>query len=310
MKLLLLTEGFDFTGAWRQAFGRLAPEVELVATDSADEADADAALIYQATLDGRLARLPRLKAIFALAAGVDQLLCDPHLPDVPIVPLANDELAALMREYVIYHCIGMHRRFHEVAALQRQGRWSWMPASPSASTRRVTVLGLGRLGLPAARALSALGFIVSGWSRTPKIAPGIRCRFGSDGLTELLPETDIVVCILPSTAETCGLLSRDLFYRLPRGALLLNAGRGACLNETDLLYALKDGQISHATLDVFSAEPLASDHPFWRHPHVTVTPHLAADASPDAAVCEIATNLRRLAQGVPLAPIVNRTLGY
>jgi glyoxylate/hydroxypyruvate reductase A len=295
MNVVLLAPEFDYSDAWRTAVEAAVPGLRLVA-----EGEVDANMIDAAVVDnpppGRLQQYRHLRVILSLSAGVDTLLADPTLPKVPIVRLVAPEMVALMREYVVYHVLRIHRRFADLEALQRERRWVWLPAVPSARSRRVAVLGLGHLGRPSAEALHMLGFDVRGWSRTKKRIPGITCFAGAEGLDALLPETDILVSLLPLTDGTRGLLAARLFSQLPFGASVINVGRGGCLNEDDLVQALDSGHLSHATLDVCAIEPLPPDHPLWRHSRITITPHMAAYPSPNSFIDPIATALSRTEQ--------------
>jgi glyoxylate/hydroxypyruvate reductase A len=179
-----------------------------------------------------------------------------------------------------------------------------------ATERPVTILGLGVLGQACGRALAQLGFPVTGWSRTEKVVQGMTVRHGDDGLTEALTGAEIVVLLLPDTPATTNVLNADRMALLAPGAVIVNPGRGPLIDDDALLAALDSGQISHATLDVFRVEPLPKDHPFWAHPNVTVTPHVASETRPDSASRVIAENVRRGEAGLPFLHVVDRTAGY
>ncbi|MEO1689742.1 MAG: NAD(P)-dependent oxidoreductase, partial [Pseudomonadota bacterium] len=181
---------------------------------------------------------------------------------------------------------------------------------PLARNRRVSVLGLGQLGVATAQALAALRFPVTGWSRTPKAVDGVRCVSGEDGLREALSGADILILLLPLTSETEDLLDAERFAMLPRGAFVLNPGRGPLIVDDALLAALETGRVAHATLDVFRQEPLPEDHPFWRHPKVTVTPHIASETRAATASEVLAENIRRGEAGEPFLHLVDRSAGY
>jgi glyoxylate/hydroxypyruvate reductase A len=263
---------------------------------------------------GLIATFPRLEAVFNLGAGVDALLADQSLPPVPIVRVATDDLTARMAEYVLLHVLIAHRRQRELDACQASEHWSpkdqW-----AAKDLRVGVMGLGVIGADSARKLAMIGFDVAGWSRSPREAEGVRCFAGADGLGPFLGRTDVLVCLLPLTDDTRGILDRPLFARLARdgklGApVLINAGRGGLQVEADILAALDEGTLGHATLDVFETEPLPSGHPFWRHAKVTVTPHNAADSDPDAISAYVARQIERYEAGEALDNVVDRRMGY
>ena len=214
-----------------------------------------------------------------------------------------------MSEYVTMHVLRYHR---EVPALEQQQRdkvWHELIA-PTAPSRKVGILGLGVLGQDCARVLHALKFDLASWSRTPKQVDGVQSFHGADGLDPFLARTEILVCLLPLTAETEGILNRDLFAKLPRGAALINAGRGGHQVEADILEALDNGQLSGATLDVFRTEPLPTDSPFWTHPKVTLTPHIASVTQQVSAIEQVVANIRRIQAGEAPLNTVDRELGY
>src|SRR5581483_5227165 len=192
---------------------------------------------------------------------------------------------------------------------QRERRWK-KRATPDIATRRVGVLGIGEIGSACARAVAALGFSVAGWSRTAKHIDGIETFAGAAALPAFLARTDILVCVLPLTAGTRGIIDAKLLAALPRGAYVINIARGAHVVDADLLAALDSGHIAGATLDVFAPEPLPPEHPFWTHPKVLVTPHIASLTNPETASEGIAENLRRLTTGRPLLHLVERDRGY
>jgi len=247
-----------------------------------------------------LAGLPNRKLIAVLGAGVDSLFADPTVPEgVPVVRLVDPYMTVAMSEYVQCQVLRLHRQDFTYMRQQQAREWRQLP-QPNAGERRVGVLGLGVLGGDAALKLKVLGFDVAGWSRSEKRLRGIPAFHGADGLSALLRRSEILVCLLPLTPNTTGILDRRLFARLPRGAAIINCARGRHLVEDDLLDALASGQLSAAVLDVFADEPLPRDHPFWSHPQIAVTPHVAAVTHAPTAAPVVAENLRRLAQGKPL----------
>ncbi len=309
MRLLFLS-AIDAAPLWSTALQRLLPELEIrVWPELGDPRDIDAALVWQPP-PGLLATLPNLKLILSLGAGVDHILADPQLPgDVPIVRLVDPYMTTAMSEYVLFQVLRLHRQDLAYAAQQRERRWRPLPQA-NASSRRVGLLGLGALGGDAARKLRALGFDVAGWSRTRRVMPGIACYEGANGLASLLARSEILVCLLPLTPATTGILDARLFAALPQGASLVNCGRGAHLVERDLLAALESGQLSAAVLDVFRDEPLPPEHPFWGHPRIVVTPHVAAYTHAPTAASVVAEALRRLRDGHPLLNQVDRQRLY
>lgn len=295
---------------WRDALTEAVPDLEVRNWDEAgDPAEIDFALVWLPP-QGALQRFPNLKAILNLGAGVDALLRDPSLPKgVPIVRMVDNDLAKCMAEYVLLHVLRYHREQPALDAQQRAKQWR-IVASPAAGHRRVGVMGLGAMGGEAARHLLAVGFDVASWTRSAKPMPGVEGFHGAEGLAPFLARTEILVCLLPLTAETRGILDRDLFRGLPRGAYLINAGRGGHQVEADILQALDDGQLAGATLDVFANEPLPAASPFWMHPKVTVTPHNASVTNPRSAVRHVVESIRRVRAGEPLRNVVDPAVGY
>lgn len=298
------------TARWRALLGALLPEHEIrYWPETGDPAAIEYALVWQPE-PGLLAALPNLKLIVGLGAGVDHLLRDPALPrGVPIVRLVDPYMTDAMSEYVVLQVLRLHRQDLDYAAQQRAGVWEEREQK-NAAERPVGILGFGTLGQDAGRKLRALGFDVAGWSRGARAIAGFRTFAGPAGLDALLARSEILVCLLPLTAETAGILNAGTFARLPRGAGLVNAGRGGHLVEDDLIPALDSGQLSGAALDVFREEPLPADHPFWRHPRIVVTPHVAAETHPPTAAAIIRDAIRCCEAGLPVANVVDLARGY
>jgi glyoxylate/hydroxypyruvate reductase A len=299
----------DDAEAWRRELLRHLPDLDYrVWPELGDPAEIDAALVWKPP-PGLLRGLPNLKAILSLAAGVDAMLADPTLPDIPLCRLVDPSLTRTMSEFVLLQALKYHRQLDVYARQQRAARWRLhLPLPPAATT--VGIMGLGVLGADAARTLQAHGFAVWGWSRTEKRLDGVTCFAGEAELEAFLGGTQILVCLLPLTAETKGILDARLLARLPQGARLVNVARGAHLVEEDLIEALDRGHLAHASLDVFQDEPLPPDHPFWRHPAIDVTPHAASYGLPESAALAVAENYRRLQAGRPLLDVVDRARGY
>jgi glyoxylate/hydroxypyruvate reductase len=250
-----------------------------------------------------------LKAVLSLWAGVERITPNPTLR-VPLARMVDPGLTEGMRDYVTGHVLRYHLGIDDHLARQ-DGVWRGDAVPPLARERTVAVLGQGALGRAAAEALAACGFRTIGWSRTPKPPhPGIDGRSGEDGLAATLAEAEILVLLLPATAATDNLLDAARLARLPRGARIVNPGRGTLIDDAALLAALDEGRVAHATLDVFREEPLPPDHPYWRHPRVTVTPHIAAETRPSTASEVVAENIARVEAGEPLLHEVDRALGY
>jgi glyoxylate/hydroxypyruvate reductase A len=249
----------------------------------------------------------RCKAVLNIWAGVEQIIKNQTLTQ-PLCRMVDPALTAGMVEYVCAHVLRYHVGLDATLAAQTG---TWVPVVPPlASERPVTVLGLGTLGTACAKALVGLGFPVSGWSRRDKTISGITCYSGVEGLTDALSTAEIVVTLLPQTPETTEILNSRRLSQLPRGACLINPGRGPLIEDAALIAALKSGQIAHATLDVFRTEPLPAEHPFWAHPKITVTPHVASETRPSSASQVIAANIARCEAGHPLLHQVDLAAGY
>jgi glyoxylate/hydroxypyruvate reductase A len=263
---------------------------------------------------GKLASFPNLRVIFNLAAGVDALMADTTLPDVPLVRVAVPDLTGRMSEYVALHVLMHHRQEPYLRQSQRENRWAPKVQWPAGAVA-VGIMGLGTLGADAAEVLLRLGFRVAGWSRSPRTVAGVECFHGAAGMDAFLRRTDILVCLLPLTPDTHGILNRDVFAKLnrsgPLGApVLINAGRGGLQNEQDILACLDDGTLGAASLDVFVEEPLPEHSRFWTHPKVVLTPHNAADTDADAISKYVAEQIARFEAGGALENMVDRARGY
>lgn len=249
----------------------------------------------------------RAKAVLSIWAGVEGIVGNRSLTQ-PLARMVGGGLTEGMVEWVCGHSLRHHLGMD--AHIVNPGHdWHWAPA-PLASDRPVTVLGLGALGTPVAQALAGLGFPVAGWSRSPKAVPGLRCLHGTTGLREALSGAAIVVLLLPDTPATENLLNAERLSWLAKGAFVINPGRGPLIDDAALLAALDGGRLAHATLDVFREEPLPPDHPFWGHPKVTVTPHVASETRAGLGAEVIAENIRRGEAGEPFAHLVDRAAGY
>ena len=249
----------------------------------------------------------RARAVLNLWAGVEKIITNPTL-NIPLTRMVDPGLTQGMVEYVTGHVLRHHLGM-DADILVPPGQWR-PRATPLAADRPVTVLGLGELGQACARMLAQVGFVVTGWSGSAKSIPGLRCLSGPAGLIAALTGAQIVVTLLPLTAQTDCILNAETLGLLARGAALINPGRGGLIDDAALLAALDAGQIGHATLDVFRTEPLPADHPFWAHPRITVTPHLAADTRPATSATVIAENIRRGQAGAPWLYLVDRAKGY
>ena len=296
---------------WRAAIHQVVPDIPFRCWPEGigDPGDITFSLIRRPP-PGELARYPNLKAIFSYGAGVDHLLDDPDLPvGVPIVRLIDPTLTQGVVQFIIHQVIHFHRALHCYPSLQSQRTWRKSPY-PRAESRRVGILGMGHLGGQAADLLARLGFPVAGWSRRPKALAGVESFSGDEALAAFLGRTDILVCVLPLTPATTGIINERTLAALPRGAFLINVGRGPHVVDADLIAALDRGHLAGAALDVFRTEPLPPDDPFWGHPGIQVTPHAAGRAQGDASPREAAENIRRILRGLPPRRIADREAGY
>jgi glyoxylate/hydroxypyruvate reductase len=261
-----------------------------------------------------LAKLPNLRAIFSIGAGVDHLFNDPGLPDVPIVRVVADNLTRHMTEYVVWRVLDHHRQGALYRAQQQHKLWQ-EPSQRQAEDISVGIMGLGQLGRAAAEALLGLGFRVNGWGRTDRPMEGVTTFHGDEGLVPFLNATDILVVLLPHTPATEGIINYDLLRHLRRrngldGAVLINAGRGKLQKDADILRALDDGTLKEASLDVFEVEPLPKTSPMWSHPKVFITPHAAASSDPEHLAPPMLKQMDAFERGEKLEYVVNRAAGY
>jgi len=312
---ILLSTGIWPVEDWLRPLAKLAPERRVVVAgrDDYDPAEVRYALAWKPP-EGLLASLPNLATIFSLGAGVDHILTDPTLPDVPLARIVDPDLTMRMTEWVVLQVLFHHRQTFGYMRQQRERHWDEI-RQPAAKDVRVGVMGLGVLGRDAVEVIARLGFDTAGWSRSPQDLPGVACFHGAHGFDAFLARTDILVSLLPLTPETQGLIDRRLLAKLPRdgalgGAVLINAGRGGQQVEADVLAALDDGTLIGASLDVFETEPLPKDSPFWSHPKVLVYPHVAAVSDANALTRLILRQIERVEAGLPPEHLVDRARGY
>jgi glyoxylate/hydroxypyruvate reductase A len=300
---------------WKSRFDAVCPgrRVLQLTDASFDPAEIHYAAVWKPK-PGELAAFPNLRVIFNLGAGVDALMADSSLPGVPMVRISVPDLTERMGEYVALHALMHHRQELYLRQCQRDKRWA--PKTQwAAGAISVGIMGLGALGAHSARVLKGIGFRVSGWSRGPKEIDGVQCFGGEGQFDAFLRQTDILVCLLPLTADTRHILNRGVFEKLnrnsPMGApVLINAGRGGLQNEEDILQCLDDGTLGGASLDVYATEPLPTDSPFWTHPKVVLTPHNAADTDADEISEYVAQQIERFEAGGALENVVDRKRGY
>jgi glyoxylate/hydroxypyruvate reductase A len=312
--ILLAIMGWDPKG-WEQRFRALAPrhDIRVWPDGVGDPVGIHYACVWKPPA-GLLAGFPNLKTIFSLGAGADDLLADPKLPDVPVVRIVDPDLTMRMTEYVVLHVLMYHRRQRLYDAQQRERVWH-EHGQPVASEVVVGVMGLGVLGTSAAHMLQRVGFKVTGWSRTPRTLPGVETFHGPLGLEPFLRLSEILVCLLPATPATRGIINIDLLRMLRKdgalqGAYLINAGRGSLQVDADILAALEDGSLAGAALDVFPTEPLPIESQLWGHPKVTITPHNAAQAVPQTLAMSVLRQIDRIELGHPPENTIDRAIGY
>jgi glyoxylate/hydroxypyruvate reductase A len=310
MAVLLSTKATTME-AWRDALLALDPTLEIrLFPDAGEPADIEAAVVWTSHDMAELRRYPNLKLIVSMGAGVDHLLRPPGPPPgIPVARLVDRMLTTQMGEWVLLNVLRFHRQDLEYRALQRQKVWLELSA-PVTAERRVGILGLGELGTHAAGLLRGLGFPVMGWTRRPRQVAGVETFHGEDGLHAMAARSDILICLLPLTPATRGLVNATLLARLPRGAFVINGARGAHVVDADLLAAIDSGQVAAAALDVFDPEPLLPDHPFWAHPKVVMTPHAASITIPSSAAPQVVENIHRARAGQPLINLVDFGAGY
>ena len=312
LHLIIKSGGTAAMAQWTALFAQCAPHVTVHDWNHppADRALIDFALVWEPDA-GQLATFPQLKAVLSSAAGVDHILADPLLPaHLPIVRMVTAESQQRMAEFCLMATLMLQKNMPRAYAQQRQQQWQEFNPPCTAPDTTVGILGLGTLGGAVARQLRAVGYAVQGWSQTRKQIDGVRSFCGAAELPAFLQRSQVLVCLLPDTPATRGILNAPLFAQLPRGAQLINAGRGTQLVDADLLAALGSGQLDSALLDVAEPEPLPPTSPLWGHPRIILTPHIAASASRPAKARQAARAMQEWQAGRPLSNRFDRGLGY
>lgn len=294
---------------WAEVFAQRAPQVDFrIWPDIGDPADVRFLAAWEPPTDlGE--RFPNLQVLFSTGAGVDQFNLAALPADLAVVRMVEPGIVSGMVEYVCWAVLGLHRDMPRYRQAQQAERWSPVPVRPAAR-RRVGVLGLGSLGQAVLKQLRSFGFDCAAWSRSRHDVEGVQCHAGADELAPFLARTEILICLLPLTDATRGFLDARLFAALPAGASLVQVGRGPQLVQQDLLSALGSGQLAHAVIDVCDPEPLPAGHPFWRHPQITLTPHIASMTQAESAAEVLIDNLERFERGEPMTGRVDRRRGY
>ncbi|WLH60854.1 glyoxylate/hydroxypyruvate reductase A [Pseudomonas sp. FP2300] len=294
---------------WRRLFAEHAPDIEWRAwPDIGDPRDIQYLAAWQAP-DELETLLPNLQVLFALSAGVDQLDLGRLPTTLPVVRLLDPGISQGMCEYASFAVLSLHRDMLRYRQQQAERCWQAHRLVP-AHQRRVGVMGLGLQARQILATLKTFGFALSGWARSEHRLDGVACFAGDEQLPAFLGQCDIVLCVLPLTEQTRGILDRQLFQQLPKGAALVNMGRGGHLVEADLLEALAEGQLSAAVLDVLEQEPAPAEHPFWQHPQILLTPHIAAMTQPESAFGVLLENIRRHQRGESMLGLVDRERSY
>lgn len=307
---ILLASTIGPMAPWIERLSQALPGEDVRAGEAPGELSEIDIVVIARPQPGLFTRLPNLKLVISLRAGVDDLVAAPDLPpNVPMCRAQDPGGDRLIDEYALLHVLRHHRRLPEFAAAQARAEWI-RPEVLHASQRRVGFMGLGVIGLTAARRVRDAGFQVASWTRTPHDEPGIESFHGADGLAPFLARSEIVVNLLAVTPQTVNILNAETLARLPEGAAVINLGRGEHVVDEDLIAALDSGHLAAATLDVFRTEPLPADHPFWAHPKVTLMPHTARRTQPGLIIPRVEENIRRFRAGKPLLQPVARGRGY
>ena len=294
---------------WARLFAERAPDLPFrLWPDIGDPAQVRYLVAWKPP-DDIAATFPNLELVFSVGAGVDQFDLSKLPAHIPLIRMLEPGIAESMVEYAIMAVLALHRDLVHFIAQQREQVWREIGSIQTAK-RRVGVMGLGLLGQAVLERLKSFGFPLAGWNRSPRTIEGVRCYAGGEELPGFLARTDILVCLLPLTGETRGILNASLFERLPRGARLVNVGRGGHLVEADLIGALERGVLSAAVLDVAAQEPLPAGHPFWSHPRILLTPHIASTTAPESAVEFVLETIARHRRGEALPGRVDRERGY
>ena len=310
MAILLSTKA-NAMQDWKRALLALDPSLDIrLFPDAGAPEDIEAAVCWTAHDMAELRRYSNLKLIVSMGAGVDHLLRPPGPPPgIPVARLVDRLLTSAMSEWVLLNVLRFHRQDQAYRAQQAARVWEELPA-PATEATRIGILGVGALGSDAAGKLGALGFQMMGWSRREKTLPGVRGFHGAEGLDAMLGQSDFLVCLLPLTPDTRGIINARTLALLPRGAFVLNAARGGHVVDAALLAALESGQVAGAALDVFEPEPLPAGHAYWGHPKVVMTPHAASITIPESVAPQVVENIKRARQGAPLINLVDFAAGY
>lgn len=307
MSLVLIAPNRD-TLYWVRAIKAIDPEIDVMDYKEVKKPEEVEAVLLWQHPRGVLSEFPNLKYIASMGAGVDHIMSDTYVPDVTITRIVDPLLARSMTTYSLSAIMYYHRQLDRFA--QEKSQKVWDQKSYPETPVKVGIYGLGFLGLDLAMKLKALEIPVFGFKNSPTSEAEIPCFFGDEQLDDFLQKINVLVCMLPLTPQTEGILNARLFARLPHPTFLINVARGKHLVEEDLIPAIENGKIAGAFLDVFHQEPLPKDHPFWSHPKIFITPHIASITNPDAAIPQIVENYHRMKKGLNLLNTVNKIKGY
>ena len=310
MLLVVKSGGPRALKEWQDLFGQYHPELEVVEWDDPKADQADYALVWEPDA-GRFSQMPNLKIVMSAGAGVDHILTDTAYPrHVPMARMVPQETATIMSEFVLTMTMMLLTDVQAIITAQAQKKWLRLPAARGIGQTRIGVMGMGRMGAATAALLQATGFEVAGWSNRPSDVAGVASYAGPEALDAFLRRSDILVCLLPQTAATQGILCERTFSTLPAGASLINVGRGPHMVEADVIAALDSGQLHRAVLDVFNVEPLPETSALWSHPGVIVTPHCAATPSRADRVRYASMLIETERRGEPLPHLYDWDRGY
>jgi glyoxylate/hydroxypyruvate reductase A len=311
-RTLLLAVPVTWAGLWTGPLADMAPDLKVVVQgrDEFDPASIDYVLGFRLQ-PGFLKTLPNIRAVFSLGAGVDGFLNDSEYPKhVPLVRFVDHQLSREMAQYCVMHTLIFHRQQRMFDALQHEGKWRQSVPPRNTEDTRVGILGIGEIGTMVAERLRDHDFQMAGWSRTRKTINGVKSFAGAGELQPFLARSDILICLLPLTPDTRHILNATTFAMLPTGAFVINVARGGHLVESDLVAAIDSGHLAGATLDVFETEPLPETSPLWKHPKITVTPHVAAISDPRVMAKVAVDGIALMESGKPLENVVDFERGY
>lgn len=306
MALLLITRGFK-PQIWVDALKKHEADLDIrIWPDVGNPKDINFALVWRYP-PGELCKYPNLKCIASMGAGVDHIFSDPDLPNVPIVRVVDKQLMNHMTQFAVWAALDHIRMGDKYKSQQKDAYWKVHLLDPNSG---IGIMGAGQMGKDAAEAFVHLGFEVYTWSRTSKNIEGVKSFYGDDGLKPFLNKCDILICELPLTPQTHNILNQENLNQLPKGAYVINIARGGHVNDEDLIEALDCGHVSGALLDTFRDEPLPAEHPFWNHPKIKVTPHVASITDPNVVAKQVIENYQRMQRGEPLSNQVDPSQGY